>query len=43
LEDSSVGLNGDGGWTDGNGSLELVNGSSNNVVVGLDKNLTLGE
>ena len=42
LEDRSVGLNGDGGWSLGNGSLELINGLGSNVGVGGNTNLTLG-
>jgi len=36
LEDRSVGLDGDGGWSLGDGSLEGRNGSGWNVSVGLD-------
>ena len=42
LEDRSVGLNGNGGWSLGNGSLELINGLGSNVGVGGNTNLTLG-
>ena len=42
LEDRSVGLNGNGGWSLGNGSLELRNGLGSNVGVGGNTNLTLG-
>ena len=42
LEDGSVSLNGDGGWSLGNGSLELGDGSGLDVSVGLDLDLALG-
>ena len=42
LEDRSVGLNGHSGWSLGNGSLELIDGSGLNVSVGGNTNLTLG-
>ena len=42
LEDRSVGLNGHSGWSLGDGSLELIDGSGLNVSVGGNTNLTLG-
>jgi hypothetical protein len=40
LEDGSVGLNGDGDWSLGNGGLQLGNGSSWDGGIGLDINFT---
>jgi hypothetical protein len=42
LEGSSVGLDGDGGWSLGNGSLEGIDGSSLDGVDSLGVDLTLG-
>ena len=42
LEDVSVGLDGNGGWSNGDGSLKLINGLWSDVNVVLNENLTLG-
>ena len=42
LEDGSVGLNGNGSWSLGNGGLELVDGLGGDVGVGGNSDLTLG-
>jgi hypothetical protein len=42
LEDGSVGLNGDGSWSLGNGCLKLAHGFGGNVGVGGNSDLTLG-
>ena len=41
LEDGGIGLNGDGGWSLGNGGLELWDGFGGNVGVGSNSDLTL--
>jgi hypothetical protein len=41
LEDGSVGLNGNGDWSLGNGGLQLSNGSSWDGGIGLDIDLSL--
>ena len=43
LEDSGVSFDGDGGWSVGDGSLELINGASYDVLVVGGEDLTLGE
>ena len=42
LEDGGVGFDGDGGWSLGDGGLELGNGVGLNLDVGLNVDLTLG-
>ena len=42
LEDGGVGFNGDGGWSLGNGSLELGDGVGLNVDVRFNVNESLG-
>ena len=42
LEDGGIGLNGDGYWSEGNGSLKLWDGSWGDGGDGFDIDLTLG-